>query len=395
MSMNLRTVIVLGGSYVGLATTKALASVLPATHRILLVEPHSHFHHLFAFPRFAVLPSHEHKAFIPYTAIFSASKNPESHAVIQARATAVLENRLLLDREWQNSREISFDYLVIATGTKRPLPFEMPSDDKQDAITYLQGYQKRVAAARSIVVVGGGANGVQIAADIKELYPEKEVSLAHSRQQLMPGFHQDLDALIKRRFKDIGVRLILGSRVATTFCDAGVNGELPVLKAEDGSTVVPDLVIPAVGQVPNTQFLDGLTTEPGALINPNNGFLRVKPTLQLDAPQFAHIYAVGDVADTGARKAVRPGVAQAECIAKNIVSTIEGHEPTEKITVTPPGIHLTLGLKQSVIFRNPNPAEGRLDPVVTMKDDGLDDMGVERVWARRGIQVRNPREYFL
>lgn len=82
----------------------------------------------------------------------------------------------------------------------------MPSDDKPNAINYLQAYQKRVAEAQSILIVGGGANGVQIAADIKELYPEKDVILAHSRQQLMPGFHQDLDALIKKRFKELGVR---------------------------------------------------------------------------------------------------------------------------------------------------------------------------------------------
>jgi hypothetical protein len=31
------------------AAAKELANVLPATHRVLLVEPHSHFHHLFAF----------------------------------------------------------------------------------------------------------------------------------------------------------------------------------------------------------------------------------------------------------------------------------------------------------------------------------------------------------
>ncbi|KAI8680526.1 Oxidoreductase [Fusarium keratoplasticum] len=395
MSTNLKTVVVLGGSYVGLATTKALASVLPATHRILLVEPHSHFHHLFAFPRFAVLPSHEHKAFIPYSNIFAGSKNPESHAVVKARATAVLANQLFLDREWQNSREIPFDYLVIATGTKRPAPFDMPSDDKPNAINYLQAYQKRVAEAQSILIVGGGANGVQIAADIKELYPEKDVILAHSRQQLMPGFHQDLDALIKKRFKELGVSLILGCRVATTSTNTGTSGNSPMLRTEHGKTLVPDLIIPAVGQVPNTEFLDGLTVEPGTLINPANGFLRVKPTLQLDAAQYANIYAVGDVADTGARKAARPGVAQAECVAKNIVSAINGNEPNDKITVTPPGIHLTLGLKQSVIFRNPNPSEGRLEPVITMKDDGLDDMGIDRVWIRRGIEVKDPEEYFL
>lgn len=46
----LRNVIVAGGSYVGLATAKELMSTLPPTHRVIVIDPRSHFSHLFAFP---------------------------------------------------------------------------------------------------------------------------------------------------------------------------------------------------------------------------------------------------------------------------------------------------------------------------------------------------------
>jgi 2-polyprenyl-6-methoxyphenol hydroxylase-like FAD-dependent oxidoreductase len=57
----LKNIIVVGGSYVGKATAQELAKIIPSTHRVLLIEPHSHFHHLFAFVRssafsFSVLP---------------------------------------------------------------------------------------------------------------------------------------------------------------------------------------------------------------------------------------------------------------------------------------------------------------------------------------------------
>jgi NADPH-dependent 2,4-dienoyl-CoA reductase/sulfur reductase-like enzyme len=47
----LKNVVVVGGSYVGLATAKELIESLPATHRVVVVEKQSHFGHLFAYPR--------------------------------------------------------------------------------------------------------------------------------------------------------------------------------------------------------------------------------------------------------------------------------------------------------------------------------------------------------
>lgn len=51
MANALKNIIVVGGSYVGKSTAQELARVVPKTHRVLLIEPHSHFHHLFAFVR--------------------------------------------------------------------------------------------------------------------------------------------------------------------------------------------------------------------------------------------------------------------------------------------------------------------------------------------------------
>lgn len=66
--------------------------------------------------------------------------------------------------------------------------------------------------------------------------------------------------------------------------------------------------------------------------------------MQFQDPKYSHLYAVGDIADSGAHKAARPGMAQAAVVAKNIASMVEGREPTETIEITPPAIHLTLGL---------------------------------------------------
>ncbi|KAI0121079.1 hypothetical protein BJ170DRAFT_698544 [Xylariales sp. AK1849] len=393
----LKNVVVVGGSYVGTATVNGLASILPSTHRVLLIEPHSHFHHLFAFPRFAVLSAHEHKAFIPYSATFAAAPASAQHAVVKARVASLQPDHVTLDREWQGSKEIPFECLVVATGTTLRAPGSMADDEKALSVRYFQGYQEAIKKANSVVIVGGGAVGVQMAADLKELYPEKEITLVHSRQQLMPVYHEALDTIIKNRFQELGVKLVLGSRVVLPPNGFQNTGGKPVtIELQDGTVLSADVVIPATGQTPNTQFLANLPSSlPDSLTNPANGFIRVRPTLQFQDPKYPQLFAVGDIADSGAHKAARPGAGQAQVVAKNILAMIAGNEPSDHIVVSPPGIHLTLGLTKNLIFRNPDKAQGETEPHIVHRDDGQADMGIEGVWGRRGIKVSNAEEYHL
>ncbi|GAW26044.1 putative oxidoreductase [Rosellinia necatrix] len=378
MAGSLKNVIVIGGSYVGVATSQGLANLLPTTHRVLLIEPHSHFHHLFAFPRFAILPTHEHKAFIPYTGTFAAAAaaaagGPEGsrHGVVQARVSALHGDRVVLDREWRGSREIPYEHVVVATGTRLRAPGTMPGDDKASSVAYLRRCQDRLRRARSVAVVGGGAVGVQMATDLKEIYPDKRVTLVHSRAQLMPLYHPKLDEIIKERCRELGVTLVLGSRVDIPADEFQRDtGEPITVSLQDGRTLEADVVIPATGQTPNTQFLSALPPSPsegGSLVNEANGFIRVGPTLQFRDPAYRHLYAVGDVADSGAHKAARPGAAQAQVVARNILAMVEGREPVEEIVVEPPAIHLTLGLTKNLVFANPDP--GETEPWIKHRDE--------------------------
>ncbi|CAN8101561.1 unnamed protein product [Discula destructiva] len=399
MASGLRNVIVVGGSYVGVNTAKQLADVLPATHRVLLIDPHSHFNHLFAFPRFAVLPDYEHKAFIPYTGVFAECPNKDHHNVVHAKVSSLKAKEVILDREWQGSKQIPFEYLVAATGTRLAAPGTMPSDEKPNAVEYLRKHNQGIKNSQSVILIGGGAVGVQMACDLKELYPEKEVTLVHSRDHIMPLYHEKLSDMIKERFNELGINFVGGSRVniPKDGYPIGGTGELITISLQDGRNLTADFVVVATGQTPNTHLLEGLqpSSPEGSLLNPKNGFIRVKPTMQFADPAYSHLFAVGDVADSGAHKAARPAMAQAAAAAKNIVAMIEGREPTEENVVGPAAIHLTLGLTKNTIFRNPNPKEGVMEPFVNLKDDGTANMNIDGVWERRGVKVSDPKEYHL
>lgn len=195
-------------------------TIAPATHRVLLIEPHSHFNHLFAFvrtssiissassdtqqqPRFAILSGHEHKAFVPYTGIFTKAVQ---HRAVKARATQLHPNHVEIDTTWEGSNKVPFDYLVLATGTRLAAPSMMAFDDRAPSVQYLQGYQNQLRQSRHVTIVGGGAVGVQMALDLKELYPEKGVTLVHSRDALMHQFHRDFHSILKDAFDQQGIQ---------------------------------------------------------------------------------------------------------------------------------------------------------------------------------------------
>ncbi|KAL4916041.1 hypothetical protein BDW62DRAFT_187081 [Aspergillus aurantiobrunneus] len=398
MASALKNIVVVGGSYVGKSTAQELARVVPNTHRVLLIEPHSHFHHLFAFPRFAILPGHEHKAFIPYTGLFASASNPIDHAVVQASALSVHPRHVKLDREWQGSGQVPFEYLVVATGTRLSEPAGMRDNDKVSSVAYLQKHQADIKKARSILIAGGGAVGVQMATDLKEYYPDKEITVVQSRPRLMPQYHSKLHELIKERFDALGVKFITGSRVKVPPTGFPTTTPFPV-HLTDGTTLpsLYDFVILATGQTPNNDLLADLPpsspSEP--LLNPANGFIRIRPTMQFLDARYPHLFAVGDIADTGLRKAARPGSAQAATVVKNIQAMIAGSEAREEFPRQPAGIHLTLGLKYNIVFRNPNEAEGQTEPTVIPREDGREDMGVEAWWERLGVPVIKAQQYHL
>jgi NADH dehydrogenase FAD-containing subunit len=259
---------------------------------------------------------------------------------------SVKPSHVELDREWQGSKQIPFDYVVVATGTRLSKPAAMEHDDKLSSVQYLQKHQAGVKAAQSILIVGGGAVGVQMATDLKEYYPEKEVTVVQSRPRVMPNFHPQLHDLIKRRFDELGIKLITGSRVTLPAGGFPTDGTTFQVQLTDGTTESTQFVILATGQTPNNQLVADLSPSSDAesIVNPQNGFIRIRPTMQFSDPKYSNMFAVGDIADTGAQKAARPGSAQAAVVAKNIQAMIEGRSPGETFVKGPGAIHLTLGM---------------------------------------------------
>lgn len=404
------TVAIVGGSYVGMRLAQALIPVLPPTHRVVVVEANSHFHHLFTFPRFSVLHrGGEEKALIPYTYALDASYN--NSAIIHAKALSVhalpsdpTKGYLKLDRPAEQGKDtLEFDFLAIATGTLLREPWSLPSTSregtqaKSHAVDTLRRYQDAVKQAKHIAIVGGGAVGVQVACDIAELYAaeQKNITVLHSRQHLMNKFHPDLHKVVAQRFAERGIHTVLGSRVVIPPSGAfpqSTQGQLFDVALQDGRKVQADLVLLCTGQTPRSDLLTSFA--PTAITA--DGFIDVRPTMQIHPSSPSSqlepkIFALGDIANSGAGKSVRSAMGQIDVIKSNILSLINP-KPNHQLAQFVPGpsaIHLSLGLYESIKFLNPSTERDQPQNKGIEKDLKL-DMGIESTWARWNVPQGTP-----
>jgi apoptosis-inducing factor 2 len=118
----------------------------------------------------------------------------------------------------------------------------MPGLEKLESVNYLQEHARRVKRSSNIVIIGGGAVGVQMATDIKDLYPNKSVTLVHSRQLLMNNFHHKLHEIVKKGCDDLGIKMVLSSRVKLPTNGYPTDGDFYV-NLEDGSRILSDMAV--------------------------------------------------------------------------------------------------------------------------------------------------------
>jgi NADH dehydrogenase FAD-containing subunit len=299
----------MGGSYGGSRAAQILAESLPQGWRVVLVDRNSHMNHVYNFSRYAVLAGHEHKAFIPYINFPSSSLSDihscSTHVRVQATINSIDDRRITLSPTLGESQQSSleFDYAIYALGSHLPSPIDLwnyekgrmksslePSEvpiyggTKSEGISSLQERQKRVEAATSVLVVGGGALGIQFATDIAAVYPQKRVTLLHSRHRLLPKFDDQIHEEALQGLQELNVRVILGERLdfaSIQHTSKKGSSEPRVVRTLSGQVITADLLLLCTGQVPNTQLLRDMDPR---TIATDNGLACVLRTMQLCVP---------------------------------------------------------------------------------------------------------------
>lgn len=169
--------------------------------------------------------------------------------------------------------EVGYDALVVTVGAEPVVP---PVPGGQAALTLRTAedavaVRQALVSAEELVVIGGGATGVQLAGEAAAAHPDLTVRVIEQEPRLLPGFGFLLGLHAARVLRRRGVRLHLSSRVAGVDAD-GVELEggrrvsgvpvwaagfaasghrlLPDAPTRDGRLVVDErLRVPGEGQV--------------------------------------------------------------------------------------------------------------------------------------------------
>ncbi|KAF9150940.1 hypothetical protein BG015_007244 [Linnemannia schmuckeri] len=343
-----KNIVIVGGSCVAIAAALEAKKSLPSTHRVIIIEKHSHFHYMFAFPRACVIEGWENELFVPYTNLYDS---PEKGQVIQALATNITKTHVEIDRPIEGfGTSIEYEYLIYATGARHPEPGNLNDHDtKTGAVQRLKEVQAKIRKATKILLIGGGAVGLELAAEIREHFPEKEVTLVHSRDRYMPSYKTSMHAKTVAILAEFGVREIRGDRVIVP--EGGFKDDFKMIKVatRDGKEIESDLQIMCTGMTPQSDLLSKLSPQS---INPKNRLVKTKPSLQIVDDAFPNIFTAGDVADLEDIKTGGAAWRQGITCMKNIINMISNPEtPSASLTQhspMPPQIMLYYGVARGL-----------------------------------------------
>ena len=168
------------------------------------------------------------------------------------------------------------------------------------------------------MLVGAGPVGIELAGEIRHVWPEKTIVLLDVADEILGGpYMPKLKAELRRQLLESRVELILGSPLwQAPQTDPGELATFTVT-TQAGTEVTADIWFRCYGVVPNSDYLgDAL-----ASARRSDGFIEVGPTLQVSGQTT--VFAVGDISTADAKMA---GFArrQAATVADNINALAQG-----------------------------------------------------------------------
>jgi dihydrolipoamide dehydrogenase len=207
------------------------------------------------------------------------------------------------------TKELSFDYAIVATGSR---PVVIPAWPKCARVMDSTGALALEDIPETLLVVGGGYIGLELGQVYAAL--GSQVSVVEMMPQLVPGADQDLIKVLDKRLRKQFSRIMLGTKVAEM---KETEGGIEVSLEDKNQKVTRqsyEKVLVAIGRQP---YCEGLGLENTAVDITEQGF--VSTDAQRRTAEKS-IFAIGDIA--GQPMLAHKGTAE----AKVAVEAIAGHK---------------------------------------------------------------------
>lgn len=296
-------IVILGASYAGLNVAHGLLKALDGlerqtgkSYKVTLLANATHFWWSVGAPRAMLKPYPESNddSFIPV--IKGLEQYPDTRvAFIHAQITGLdATTRQVCYKTMDDQQTISgveerlpFDTLLVALGSTGPSPLYALQGSHIPTLKAYEDVQTRLPSAASVLIVGGGATGVETAGELGEMHglgttAVKDLTILSGGKRLLPALRPAIGQRAQETLEGLGVKVEHNIRMTSS---KRVNGKEEVTLS-DGSTRMVDLLLVGTGRIPATSCL------PANLLDETK---RVVVDEKMRIPSIPGAYAVGDI----------------------------------------------------------------------------------------------------
>lgn len=345
--------LIIGGGLAGLAAAHTVyrSAAKDDTLIITVVEPKPYIEVPWATLR-AFFDSH-----VAETSTMPMSKFLAKHprvTQIRAKATGLTESEVIMD----DGQKLSFDVCLVATGARKPMDIlnahvsASTSENEEQALQTrrhaLAATGKDIIAASSILVIGGGAIGTELAADIAGFSaiqngPKPSVTLVHSGDHLVPELRAKGASKVLNMVKQLDVKVHLQEKAIEK------DGKW-FLESSD-QRIEADMVIKTTGVYPSNDFMKA---DLSSSLD-SNGWIKVDDHFRVPGTN-GRIFAVGDCCDALQKTGVN-AMGSKTVVANNIIKTLSALKKNLSLnsltglatkTEGPPVFLITVGPKKGL-----------------------------------------------
>jgi NADH dehydrogenase FAD-containing subunit len=368
-SVKKKTVVIIGGGYAGLTAARRLTAE-GNRFNVILIERRDYFYYNVPSERALVSPELIDQLTIPYDRLQS-----DILTIIKGEVVNINPDSVVL--RGHESTPLSFDYCLLATGsTCSSFPAANNSLPVEDMRNKLRELSDAIKQAQNIVIVGGGATGVQLAGEIgHDFNKSKAVTLVSSHDYLVGRryFTPKFQNSMQKQLQSLGVEIVYNERVLVSeLCNSYLREKnanhifgTQTIQTNTGRNIATDLVIFATGGQLNinpayniwrTKRFKNNTIDINYFLP--NGRLKVNYYFQLH--NYENIFACGDLAGVECKNACN-ALRQGEAVANNIINLLANRPLIPYIPCGKnPRTAITIGRKGGVIQVHSIHKEGKV-----------------------------------
>lgn len=309
----MKQIVIIGGGFAGTTAARELEDSFAVT----LIDTKNYFEFTPGILRTVVDTSHMRKI-----------QSLHNHYLHRTRIIAGKVISVSTKTVQTEKNSYPYDYLIIASGSSYNTPIKEEGVVIATRAEHLREHHAKLERANSVLIIGGGVVGVELAAEIIGHYPKKQITIVHAKDKLIERNQPKAIAHATSFLTKRGVKIRYNERV--------VGSEGDQFITDLGNHVSADMTFMCTGIVPNYEFMKAHL--PQTLTERN--LIKVNEFLQVE--NLPHIFAVGDVNSCPIEKTAQNAERQAKRAVRNI-RALEEKSPLTPYTSPATPMVISLG----------------------------------------------------